>query len=117
MLDVVDAVEQIEELQYVYQRIGFQCFSETLFEDAGNSFFEGNLDPRLLISYYPDLRGSLFTADDTLNVYAGVASRMPQDVSVDDLSKSFILSSCHHHHHYAYIHAPALPFFSASSCS
>ncbi|KAF8918725.1 hypothetical protein CPB85DRAFT_1373750 [Mucidula mucida] len=77
--------DEIEELQYVYQRIGFQCFSETLFEDAGNSFFEGNLDPRLLISYYPDLRGSLFTADDTLNVYAGVASRMPQDVSVDDL--------------------------------
>lgn len=82
-----DCRGQIEELQYVYQRIGFQCFSETLFEDAGKSFSEGNLDPRLLVSYYPDLRGSLFGPDAALDVYAGVAARMPQDVSVDDLSK------------------------------
>ena len=85
---------EIEELNYVYQRIGFQCFSETLFEDAGKSFFEGNLDPRLLVSYFPDLRGTLFTADDSINVYAGVAARMPSEASVDDISKCLLFWLC-----------------------
>lgn len=77
---------QLDELNYVYQRIGFQCFSDTLFEEAGAAFFQGSLDPRLLISYYADLKGNLFTSSDSLNVYAGVAEHMPPDASVDDLS-------------------------------
>lgn len=79
---------QAEELRYVYQRIGFQCFTETLFEDAGKHLFNGELDPRLLVSYYPELRGSLFTADDVMDVFAGVAEHMPQEHSVDDISES-----------------------------
>ena len=72
----------------MYQRIGFQCFTETLFEDAGKHLFNGELDPRLLVSYYPGLRGSLFTADDVMDVFAGVAEHMPQENSVDDISES-----------------------------
>lgn len=72
----------------MYQRIGFQCFTETLFEDAGKNLFNGDLDPSVLVSYYPELRGSLFSADDTLDVYAGVAERMPREASVDEISKS-----------------------------
>ena len=72
----------------MYQRIGFQCFKETLFEDAGKHLFNGELDPRLLVSYYPELRGSLFTADDEMDVFAGVAEHMPYENSVDDISKS-----------------------------
>lgn len=79
---------QAEELRYVYQRIGFQCFTETLFEDAGKHLFNGELDPRLLVSYYPELRGNLFTADDVMDVFAGVAEHMPQENSVDDISES-----------------------------
>lgn len=79
---------QAEELRYVYQRIGFQCFRETLFEDAGKHLFSGEVDPRLLISYYPDVRGSLFSADETMDVFAGVAEHMPMESSVDDISKS-----------------------------
>jgi hypothetical protein len=90
---------QAEELRYLYQRIGFQCFTETLFEDAGRHLFNGELDPRLLVSYYPDLRGSLFTADDVMDVFAGVAEHMPQENSVDDISESpsrlFPLLSCY----------------------
>lgn len=78
-----------EELCYVYQRIGFHCLNETLFQDAGKNLFNGDMDPRLLISYYPNLRGSLFTADDIMDVFAGVAEHMPTDHSVDDISKSF----------------------------
>lgn len=80
-------VIQAEELRYVYQRIGFQCFKETLFEDAGRHLFNGETDPRLLISYYPDLRGSLFLPDDTMDVFAGVAEHMPTEGSVDDISE------------------------------
>jgi hypothetical protein len=50
--------------------------------------FNGELDPRLLVSYYPELRGSLFTADDVMDVFAGVAEHMPQENSVDDISES-----------------------------
>lgn len=76
-----------EELRYVYQRIGFQCLSETLFEDAGNHLFAGGLDPRLLVSYFPDLRGSLFSPNDTIDVYAGVAEHMPFEASIDHISE------------------------------
>ena len=78
---------QSTELRYVYQRIGFQCLSETLFEEAGNNFFAGDLDPRALISYYPDLRGSLFNEKDTLDIYAGVAEHMPPESSIDEISE------------------------------
>ena len=88
---------QAEELRYVYQRIGFQCFTETLFEDAGKHLFNGELDPRLLVSYYPGLRGSLFTADDVMDVFAGVAEHMPQENSVDDISESLSRSPLHPH--------------------
>ncbi|KAJ7046834.1 hypothetical protein C8F04DRAFT_1061878 [Mycena alexandri] len=77
--------DEAEELRYVFQRIGFQCFTETLFEDAGKNLFNGDLDPRVLVSYYPELRGSLFDASDTLDVYAGVAERMPTEASVDGI--------------------------------
>ncbi|KAJ7219323.1 hypothetical protein GGX14DRAFT_591509 [Mycena pura] len=77
--------DEADELRYVYQRIGFQCFTETLFEDAGKNLFNGDLDPRVLVSYYPELRGSMFTASDTLDVYGGVAERMPPEASVDEI--------------------------------
>ncbi|RPD60230.1 hypothetical protein L226DRAFT_563303 [Lentinus tigrinus ALCF2SS1-7] len=76
---------ELDELRYVNQRLGFQCFTETLFEDAGNRLYEGDLDPRVLVSYYPELRGDLFTEDDTVDVMAGVAEHMPQEDSVDDI--------------------------------
>ncbi|KAJ8693452.1 hypothetical protein PTI98_008444 [Pleurotus ostreatus] len=81
--------DESDELRYVYQRIGFQCFEETMFEDAGTNFINGDLDPRLLVSYYPDLRGSLFSAEDALDVFAGVAERMPPDASVDDIIRNY----------------------------
>lgn len=70
------------------QRLGFQCLTETLFEDAGNRLYEGELDPRVLVSYYPELRGNLFGEDDTVEVMAGVVEHMPQDDSIDDISES-----------------------------
>ncbi|EMD32317.1 hypothetical protein CERSUDRAFT_119016 [Gelatoporia subvermispora B] len=76
---------EADELRYVYQRIGFQCLIETLFDDAGKHLFSGELDPRVLISYYPDLRGNLFSNADDAEVFAGVAEHMPSEASIDDI--------------------------------
>ncbi|KAI9509282.1 hypothetical protein F5148DRAFT_1148443 [Russula earlei] len=81
---VVDANE-VDELAYVYQKIGMRCLFETRFEDAGFCLFQGELDPRILISYFPDLRGALLDGDPTLDVFAGVAECMPPYDSIDDI--------------------------------
>ncbi|KAF8655350.1 hypothetical protein AX16_003085 [Volvariella volvacea WC 439] len=81
--------DETDELRYVYQRLGFEYLTETLFEDAGKCFFNGDLDPRLLVSYFPDLRGNLFTSTETLDVFSGVAEHMPQEDSVDDIIRNY----------------------------
>ena len=87
---------QVDELAYVYQRIGLQCLLETRFEDAGFCLFQGELDPRILISYFPDLRGALLDGDPTLDVFSGIAECMPPYDSIDDISTSHVpCSPCH----------------------
>ncbi|EGO03997.1 hypothetical protein SERLA73DRAFT_84202 [Serpula lacrymans var. lacrymans S7.3] len=78
-------VGEAEELRYVYQRIGFQCLAETLFEDAGKNLFAGDLDPRVLVSYFPDLRGHLFGEEDGIDLFEGVVEHMPPEASVDEI--------------------------------
>ena len=80
-------VPQAQELRFVYQRIGFTCFQDTLFEDAGAHLFAGDLDPRVLIGYFPDLRGSLFKPGDTVEVFAGITKYLPTAQSVDEISE------------------------------
>ncbi|KAF7983156.1 hypothetical protein HWV62_23376 [Athelia sp. TMB] len=77
--------DEADELRYVYQRLGFQCLGETLFEEAGNNLFAGELDPRALVSYYPDLCGNLFSATDELDIFSGVVDHMPHEPSVNDI--------------------------------
>lgn len=83
----------------MYQRIGFQCLSETLFEDAGRCLLAGNLDPRVLISYFPDLRGDLFSPSDTLDIFTGIADRMPSEISIDSISKCSFFNPTPHPPH------------------
>ena len=79
-------------MRYVYQLIGIQCFAETRFEDAGKALFNGDFDPRVIVSYFPDVVGRMFGDKDEMNMFRGVKERMPSEGSVDDLSES--LSSC-----------------------
>lgn len=60
---------------------------ETLFDDAGRHLFDGELDPRALLSYYPDLSGSLFQPEDSVDVFSGVAGDLPEEDSIDDISE------------------------------
>jgi len=91
----LQASEQVEELNYVYQRIGFQCFTETRFDDAGKLFANGNLDPRLLVSYYAGLRGRLFSTEDQVDVFQGVADKMPTEDSVEDIGEPAFVFQFH----------------------
>ena len=80
-------IAQEDELDYAYQVIGFKCFSETLFEDAGRNLFNGKLDPRVLVSYFPDLCDGLFKDTKDVDIFAGVVERMPTAPSIEELSK------------------------------
>ncbi|EKM58173.1 uncharacterized protein PHACADRAFT_252272 [Phanerochaete carnosa HHB-10118-sp] len=81
--------EEADELRYVYQRIGFQCLTETLFDDAGKHFFAGHLDPRVLVRYYPHLCGTLLGEEETVDVFAGVQEHMPREASIDDIIRNY----------------------------
>ncbi|KAH9916957.1 uncharacterized protein BXZ73DRAFT_92415 [Epithele typhae] len=78
-------LHDVDELRYVNQRLGLQYFIETLFDDAGKRIYEGELDPRVLVNYYPELRGNLFSKDDTVDVMGGIAEHLPTEDSVDDI--------------------------------
>ncbi|KAH8108778.1 hypothetical protein DFH11DRAFT_1710480 [Phellopilus nigrolimitatus] len=79
--------ELADELHYVYQCVGFQCLSETLFEDAGRHLLAGETDPRMLVRYFPDLCGNLLQLppNDSIDIFAGVAAYLPQATSIDDI--------------------------------
>lgn len=81
-------VAQAQELCFVYQRIGFVCLQNTLFEDAGKHLSTGDLDPRILISYFPNLRGSLFKPGDSVEMFAGIAKYLPMAQSVEEIGES-----------------------------
>ncbi|TCD60728.1 hypothetical protein EIP91_009622 [Steccherinum ochraceum] len=58
---------------------------EGLAKNVGKHLFDGDLDPRLLISYFPDLYGSLFDPEDMLDVFSGVAEYVPEEESIDEI--------------------------------
>ncbi|KZT24873.1 hypothetical protein NEOLEDRAFT_1134568 [Neolentinus lepideus HHB14362 ss-1] len=77
--------DEVEELHYVFQLLGLRCFSETMFEDAGKYLLNGELDPRILVSYFPEYRGAMFAPDDAIDMFAGVAEHLPEEDSVADI--------------------------------
>ncbi|KAI6124397.1 hypothetical protein EDD16DRAFT_1561551 [Pisolithus croceorrhizus] len=96
---------QPEILQYLHQCTAFKLFGQTRFRDATQHFVKGAIDPRVLISYFEELRPALCDetpspepkqtdADNTrgqfmeVEVYAGVQKYMPSEISVDDLIAS-----------------------------
>jgi len=85
-------VQKAETLQYIHQAIAFTLFSQTRFVDAAPHFLAGSLDPRILISYFPELSGPLFTFGEEAEVYDGIAERMPSEANIDDLSEYLNLS-------------------------
>ncbi|KAG1846088.1 hypothetical protein DFJ58DRAFT_799800 [Suillus subalutaceus] len=77
--------DEVETLEYIHQIIAFTLFSQTRFVDAAPHFLAGALDPRILVSYFPELSRPLFTDGEEADMYDGIAKRMPIEASVDDL--------------------------------
>lgn len=78
--------KKAETLQYIHQAIAFALFSQTRFVEAAPHFLAGTLDPRILVSYFPEL-SKLFTDGEEAEVYDGIAKRMPSEANIDDLSE------------------------------
>lgn len=91
-----------EEVRYVYQRIGFRCLEETLFEDAGRHLLAGELDPRILVRYFPDLRGDLLKATPVIDMFAGVAEHLPKEDSIEEIGKQLTLHPHPHPHFFSF---------------
>ncbi|KAG0702044.1 hypothetical protein DFH29DRAFT_923524 [Suillus ampliporus] len=77
--------DEAETLQYIHQSIAFALFSQTRFVEAAPHFLAGALDPRILVSYFPELSRPLFTDIEKAEVYDGIAKRMPSEANIDDL--------------------------------
>lgn len=81
--------DEAETLGYLHQTIAFTLFSQTRFVDAAPHFLAGALDPRILVSYFPELSRPLFTDGEEADMYDGIAKRMPVESSVDDLIRNY----------------------------
>lgn len=81
--------DEAETLEYLHQTIAFTLFSQTRFVDAAPHFLAGALDPRILVSYFPELSRPLFTDGEEADMYDGIAKRMPIESSVDDLIRNY----------------------------
>lgn len=95
-----------ETLRYLHQCVAFAFVRQTRFREATAHFVQGAIDPRVLISYFDELRPALFSEppshekdDNTtlrgveeasveVEVWDGVREYMPDETSIDDISKS-----------------------------
>lgn len=95
-----------ETLRYLHQCLAFAFVRQTRFREATAHFVKGAIDPRVSISYFDELRPALFSVppshekDDSttlrnvegssveVEVWDGVREYMPDETSIDDISKS-----------------------------
>lgn len=81
--------DEVETLEYIHQSIAFALFSQTRFVEAAPHFLAGALDPRVLVSYFPELSRPLLADGEEAEVYDGISKRMPIEANVDDLIRNY----------------------------
>ncbi|EGG05431.1 uncharacterized protein MELLADRAFT_88075 [Melampsora larici-populina 98AG31] len=59
-------------IYYIYQKIALHHLVETKFQEAGELWFKGKGDPRVLIELFPYLRANVVAQDDEVDVYRGL---------------------------------------------
>lgn len=69
------------EMSYIHQKAAIMNFERMLFDDAADNFNKSNIDPRILISFFPEFDSH---AEDA-NVYAGIADMLVQRKTVDEI--------------------------------
>lgn len=69
------------ELAYIYQKAGLIYFKKMLFDDAIKSFKKGDIDPRILISFFPEFA----VHTDQVIVYSGLRQTLKSCKTVDEI--------------------------------
>ncbi|KAF8840538.1 hypothetical protein BDN67DRAFT_1069186 [Paxillus ammoniavirescens] len=106
------AADQTDTLRYLHQCLAFMFMRRTRFGEAAGHFVRGAIDPRVIISYFDELRPALFdelpsfgpTQSESgekpsvagaeggyveVEVWDGVREYMPQETSVDDIIRNY----------------------------
>lgn len=97
---------QTVPFRYLHQCLAFAFVRQTRFREATTHFVKGAIDPRVPVSYFDELRPALFGEPRShdkdgittlrgvevdsveVEVWDGVKEYMPDETSVDDISKS-----------------------------
>ncbi|KAG9313362.1 hypothetical protein JVU11DRAFT_5677 [Chiua virens] len=92
-----------EHLRYLHQCLAFVFVRQTRFREATVHFIEGTIDPRVLLSYFDELRPALFNQHPSseecgtaavqgveqgfveVEVWDGVKEYMPDETRIDDI--------------------------------
>lgn len=83
------AVRLFHELEYIHQKAGLIYFQRMLFDDAIDNFKKGNIDPRVLLSFFPDYE----SRSSEVQVYAGLLSNIGNMEKVDAIIRTELLRS------------------------
>lgn len=68
------------ELAYTHQKAGLLYFTKMLFDDAVDNFNKGNIDPRVLISLFPEYEAK----QEDVTIYAGIYQTITGVENVDE---------------------------------
>ncbi|KIK96539.1 hypothetical protein PAXRUDRAFT_300348 [Paxillus rubicundulus Ve08.2h10] len=106
------AGDHTDILRYLHQCLAFAFMCRTRFGEAAGHFMRGAIDPRVIISYFDELRPALFDERPSfgssqceigekssmagaegdyieVDVWDGVREYMPQETSVDDIIRDY----------------------------
>ncbi|KAH9818866.1 hypothetical protein DFH28DRAFT_1123213 [Melampsora americana] len=73
------------QIYYIYQKIALLYLVETKFQEAGELWFKGKGDPRVLIKLFPYLRANVVAQDDELDVYHGLETLIKEIKSANTI--------------------------------
>ncbi|KAL1917008.1 uncharacterized protein VTP21DRAFT_5206 [Calcarisporiella thermophila] len=84
--DRQQSTRMMHELEFIYQKTGLIYFGETLFDDASTLLEKGNIDPRVLISLFPEVAIPAVERElEEMELYEGVHEALRNLGSVNQI--------------------------------
>lgn len=77
------------QIYYIYQKIALHYLLETKFQEAGELWFKGKGDPRVLIKLFPYLRANVVAKDDEIDVYHGLETLIKEIKSANTIIRNY----------------------------
>jgi len=85
----LDNSAQMTQVHYIYQKISLHYLFETRFDEAGNLWFQGRGDPRILLRLFPRLVAHNLCQTDTLRIFSGLEEMAREVISADQLIRNY----------------------------